>query len=46
MPDVLENIRRGRLHPEKTITRTVAFAEAAEAIFDTTVKVAFVNDKL
>lgn len=46
MPDVIESVRRGRLHPEAAITRTVAFAEAAEAILDTTVKVAFINDDI
>jgi len=44
MPEVLEHVRCGRLHPESVITRTVPFSEAAEAIFDRTIKVAFVRE--
>ncbi|MDP3852099.1 zinc-binding dehydrogenase [Phenylobacterium sp.] len=44
MPAVTEHVRCGHLHPEAVITRTAAFAEAAEAMLDPTVKVVFVNE--
>jgi threonine dehydrogenase-like Zn-dependent dehydrogenase len=44
MSEVVEHVRRRHLHPEIAITRTVSFAQAAEAIFDSTIKVAFIND--
>jgi threonine dehydrogenase-like Zn-dependent dehydrogenase len=44
MPEVIEHVRSGRLHPGMVITRRAKFAEAAEAIFDPTVKVVFVNE--
>lgn len=44
MPEVVEHVRCGHLHPETVITRTATFDEAEEAIFDPTIKVVFVND--
>ncbi len=44
MPAVTEHVRCGHLHPETIITRTASFDDAAEAIFDPTIKVVFVNN--
>lgn len=43
MPAVIEHVRCGHLHPEKVITRTVSFDEAAEAILEPAIKLVFVN---
>jgi alcohol dehydrogenase len=45
MPEVIDHVRSGLLHPELVITRRASFAEAAEVIFDPTVKVVFVNEQ-
>lgn len=44
MPAVIAHVRRGTLRPQAVITRWVSFADAADAIFDPTVKLAFVNE--
>jgi alcohol dehydrogenase len=44
MPDVVEHVRCGALQPQAVITRRVPFADAAEAIFDPTIKVVFINE--
>jgi threonine dehydrogenase-like Zn-dependent dehydrogenase len=44
MPAVIEHVRCGHLHPEKIITRTARFDEAADAILDPTIKLVFVNE--
>jgi threonine dehydrogenase-like Zn-dependent dehydrogenase len=44
MPDVVEHVRCRTLRPQAVITRRVPFAEAAEAIFDPTIKVVFLNE--
>jgi hypothetical protein len=43
MPALIEHVRCSHLHPEKIITRTVQFDEAAEAILDPTIKFVFLN---
>ena len=44
MPDVIEHVKCGHFHPEKLISKRVHFDDAAEAIFDPSFKVIFVND--
>lgn len=44
MPAVMDAISCGHLHPEKIVSRTVAFSEAAEAMDDPGTKLVFVND--
>ena len=44
MSQVLEHMGCGRLRPQQVITRTVPFSEAVDAMFDRTVKVAFINE--
>ena len=46
MPTVLKHVQRGDLHPDHVITKEVTFGNAAEAIFDPTIKVLFVNDSI
>lgn len=43
MPAVIEQVRCGHLHPEKIVTKTARFDDAAEAIFDPGIKLAFIN---
>tara|TARA_R110000868_G_scaffold20217_2_gene85799 strand:+ start:14162 stop:14380 length:219 start_codon:yes stop_codon:yes gene_type:complete len=45
MPTVTEHVCCGHLHPETVITRTASFDDAAEAIFDPTIKVVFANNR-
>lgn len=44
MPDVVEHVRCGHLHPEKIITRRVSFDDAADAILEPHVKLVFLNE--
>lgn len=43
MPQVIEHVRCGHIHPEHIITRSVDFEEAAEAILEPAIKLVFVN---
>jgi threonine dehydrogenase-like Zn-dependent dehydrogenase len=44
MPRALECLRCGLIHPDKVITRTVSFADAARAIIEPGIKVLFINE--
>jgi threonine dehydrogenase-like Zn-dependent dehydrogenase len=44
LPDSLGHVTAGHYHPECVITRRVRFEDAAEAIVDPTMRVAFVRD--
>lgn len=44
MPEVIERVRCGHIHPERMISRRVSFDDAAEAMVDPTIKVVFVNE--
>jgi alcohol dehydrogenase len=44
LPASLAHVTAGHYHPEHVITRWVNFDDAAEAIADATIRVAFVRD--
>lgn len=44
LPDCLEHVRAGCLHPERVLTRRARFEDAHEAIKDPTIKVVFLRE--
>jgi len=44
MNEVLDNARRGRIKPDKVISREVPFSEAADAMTDSDIKLVFLSD--
>jgi alcohol dehydrogenase len=44
LPDCLDHVTAGRLHPERVLTRRARFEDAHEAIKDPTIKVVFLRE--